>query len=230
MYGSDRPLEWLFCGLPVWRAGSDRSQAWWELWAEQASPWLGSPGAGSLAPPLFSSLSPSLLPSFRPPAPPVLDAASVSKCSSAWLTEPTFEYKLEDFLTINPGFDLSAPLNDICLLKEHIYRRLWWKLGLYQTSKRQHLCFIDLQLVNGWFTAELLMSLLIYSCSFGPNLSKTEFVDSDKEMAEEMSNYHFHLLLLLFFLFLLFLLGFGCDGENSRGYLPCGRRAEMFWC
>lgn len=45
---------------------------------------------------------------------------------------------------------------------------------------------------------------------------------------EEMGIYHFHLLLLLFFLFLLLLLGFGCDGENSRGYLPCGHRAEMF--
>lgn len=31
--------------------------------------------------------------------------------------------------------------------------------------------------------------------------------------------HHFHLFLLLLFLFLLLLLGFGCDGENSGGYL-----------
>lgn len=91
-------LSWLFWCLPVWRAGSDRSQAWWELWAEQASLWLGSPAAGSLAPPLFSSLSPSLLPSFRPPAPPVSDAASMLKCSSARLTD---QYKLEEFSVIS---------------------------------------------------------------------------------------------------------------------------------
>lgn len=41
-----------------------------------------------------------------------------------------------------------------------------------------------------------------------------------------MHIYHFHLLLLLFFLFLLLLLGFGCDGENSGGYLPESR--EVF--
>lgn len=38
--------------------------------------------------------------------------------------------------------------------------------------------------------------------------------------------HHFHLLLLLLFLFLLLLLGFGCDGENSGGYLAWERERE----
>lgn len=61
------------CNIPVWRAGTDSSLAWWGLWAEQASLWLDSPGAGSLAP--LPSFSPSLHPSSpsHPPAPPVND-------------------------------------------------------------------------------------------------------------------------------------------------------------
>lgn len=61
--------------LPVWRAGSGTSRACWGLWAEPASLWPGSPGAGSLALPLSSSPSPSLHPfsPSPPPGPPVIE-------------------------------------------------------------------------------------------------------------------------------------------------------------
>lgn len=59
--------------LPVWRAGSGTSRAWWGLWVEPASLWPGFPAAGSWVRPLSSSPSPSLHPSSpsHPPGPPV---------------------------------------------------------------------------------------------------------------------------------------------------------------